>query len=101
MKAAQGAFEGWRDATPADRQKALLKLADGNESRAEELVKTESDNTGKPLALTALGYTSQFVDRFTADEGGVPGHVLPGGLALQHPRRPGEASWATSSSCWL
>ncbi len=52
MKAAQGGFEKWRDATPADRQKALLKLADGIESRLDEVVRTESDNTGKPLALT-------------------------------------------------
>ena len=52
MKAAEGGFEKWRDATPADRQKALLKLADGIESRAEEFVKTESENTGKPLGLT-------------------------------------------------
>jgi betaine-aldehyde dehydrogenase len=52
MKAAEGGFEKWRDATPGDRQKALLKLADGIESRAEEFVRTESENTGKPLGLT-------------------------------------------------
>jgi betaine-aldehyde dehydrogenase len=52
MRAAEGGFEKWRDATPADRQKALLKLADGIESRAEEFVRTESENTGKPVALT-------------------------------------------------
>ncbi|MEP6665828.1 MAG: aldehyde dehydrogenase family protein, partial [Nocardioidaceae bacterium] len=53
MKAASKAFETWRDATPADRQKALLKLADAMEARADEFVRVESENTGKPLGLTA------------------------------------------------
>ncbi|MFI7606608.1 gamma-aminobutyraldehyde dehydrogenase [Micromonospora sp. NPDC049366] len=53
MTAAAGAFEGWRDATPAERQKALLKLADAVESRAAELVDAEVRNTGKPRQLTA------------------------------------------------
>jgi betaine-aldehyde dehydrogenase len=53
MQAAAGAFEGWRDTTPSDRQRALLKLADAVEARAEELVAAESRNTGKPLGLTA------------------------------------------------
>ncbi|MGZ4501245.1 MAG: aldehyde dehydrogenase family protein, partial [Nocardioidaceae bacterium] len=52
MKAAEQAFEEWGDSTPADRQKALLKIADALESRAAEFVKAESANTGKPLALT-------------------------------------------------
>ena len=53
MRAAAGAFEGWRDTTPSDRQRALLKFADAVEARAEELVAAESRNTGKPLGLTA------------------------------------------------
>ena len=53
MRAAEQAFETWRDATPAERQRALLKLADAMEDRAEEFVRVESENTGKPLALTA------------------------------------------------
>jgi betaine-aldehyde dehydrogenase len=53
MQAAAGAFEGWRDTTPSDRQRALLKLADAVEARAQELVAAESRNTGKPLGLTA------------------------------------------------
>ena len=52
MKAAETAFEDWGDSTPGERQKALLKIADALESRAEEFVKVESDNTGKPLGLT-------------------------------------------------
>ncbi|SCL28118.1 betaine-aldehyde dehydrogenase [Micromonospora nigra] len=52
MRAAATAFEGWRDTTPAERQRALLKLADAVESRAAELVDAEVRNTGKPRQLT-------------------------------------------------
>ncbi|WP_203336685.1 gamma-aminobutyraldehyde dehydrogenase [Nocardioides limicola] len=61
--AAGRAFEGWRDSTPADRQRALLKLADAMESRADELVAAESQNTGKPLALTAEEEVPPMVDQ--------------------------------------
>jgi betaine-aldehyde dehydrogenase len=53
MDAAATAFQTWRDTTPGERQRALLKLADAIESRADELVALECANTGKPLALTA------------------------------------------------
>ena len=36
-------------ATPAERQQALLKIADAFEARAEELIAAESENTGKPI----------------------------------------------------
>ncbi len=52
MSAAATAFEQWRDSTPSERQRAILKIADALESRAEELVAIESQNTGKPLAIT-------------------------------------------------
>ncbi len=52
MEAASTAFESWRDTTPSERQKALLKLADAIEARAEEFVAVESRNTGKPIGLT-------------------------------------------------
>jgi betaine-aldehyde dehydrogenase len=50
--AAADAFPGWRDATPAERSLALLRIADEFEANAEQLVETESKNTGKPKALT-------------------------------------------------
>ncbi|MDT5033713.1 MAG: betaine-aldehyde dehydrogenase [Actinoplanes sp.] len=53
MAAAAKAFDGWRDSTPAQRQRALLKFADAVEARADELVAAESQNTGKPIGLTA------------------------------------------------
>jgi betaine-aldehyde dehydrogenase len=53
MRAAATAFEQWRDTTPSDRQRAMLKFADAVEAHADELVAAESQNTGKPLGLTA------------------------------------------------
>jgi betaine-aldehyde dehydrogenase len=52
FRAAEKAFETWRDSTPSERQLALLRLADAIEERAEELVRAESENTGKPFGLT-------------------------------------------------
>jgi betaine-aldehyde dehydrogenase len=52
FKAAERAFESWRDTTPSERQRALLRIADAIEERAEELVDVESRNTGKPKQLT-------------------------------------------------
>ncbi|MGW4461100.1 gamma-aminobutyraldehyde dehydrogenase [Micromonospora sp. NPDC004704] len=64
MTAAATAFESWRDVTPADRQRALLKLADAVESRAAELVDAEVRNTGKPRQLTADEELPPSVDEF-------------------------------------
>src|SRR6266508_1913226 len=52
VKAAGKAFETWRDTTPAERQLALLRIADSLERRAEEVIAAESQNTGKPIGLT-------------------------------------------------
>src|SRR3954470_8859886 len=43
MAAAAAAFPVWRDKTPSERQKALLKIADAFEARADELVAVESE----------------------------------------------------------
>ena len=50
--AADVAFRTWRRTTPAQRQKALLDLADLVEEHAEELIECEVRNTGKPRGLT-------------------------------------------------
>jgi len=63
MKAASGAFFDWRDSTPSERQRALLKIADAFESRADELIAIESENCGKPLALTATEEVPPMVDQ--------------------------------------
>ena len=62
-EAAQSGFETWRDSTPSDRQQALLKIADAIEERAEELVAAESQNTGKPIALTMSEEIPPMVDQ--------------------------------------
>jgi betaine-aldehyde dehydrogenase len=63
MAAAAAAFPAWRDTTPSERQKALLKIADAIEARAEEIVAVESENTGKPLGLTASEELPPMVDQ--------------------------------------
>ena len=63
MRAAARAFEGWRDTTPSVRQRALLRIADALEARAEEFVAAESRNTGKPIGLTASEELPPMVDQ--------------------------------------
>jgi betaine-aldehyde dehydrogenase len=53
MRAAASAFEVWRATTPSERQRALLRIADAIEARADQVVDIECRNTGKPRALTA------------------------------------------------
>jgi betaine-aldehyde dehydrogenase len=62
-RAAAAAFETWRDSTPSNRQVALLKFADAIEARAEELIAVESENTGKPLALTRSEEIPPMIDQ--------------------------------------
>ncbi len=63
MKAAANAFESWRDTTPSERQRALLKIADAIENNVEKLVAIESKNTGKPIALTTSEEIPPMVDQ--------------------------------------
>src|SRR5699024_3050129 len=51
MVAADRAFDEWAGATPAQRQLALFRIADELESRIDEVVKVESADTGKPIAM--------------------------------------------------
>jgi len=52
LDAASAGFETWRDSTPAERQRALLRIADAVEARADEIIAAECRNTGKPLEVT-------------------------------------------------
>jgi betaine-aldehyde dehydrogenase len=63
VASAAEAFPGWRDATPAERSLALLRIADALETRADEFVKAESQNTGKPVGLTASEEIPPMVDQ--------------------------------------
>jgi betaine-aldehyde dehydrogenase len=51
-RAAARAFESWRDVTPSERQRALLRFADAMEARGEEIIAAECENTGKPIGMT-------------------------------------------------
>ncbi len=62
IAAAKTAFESWYDSTPKDRQLALLKLADRIEENAEELVRIEAENVGKPYEVTMSEEIPPIVD---------------------------------------
>jgi betaine-aldehyde dehydrogenase len=63
MAAAAAAFPEWRDATPSQRSLALFRIADALEARAEDLVRVESANTGKPVAVTLSEEIPPLVDQ--------------------------------------
>ncbi len=54
VSAAHRAFDGWRETTPMERSRMLLRLADRIEAEAETFARLESLNCGKPYAR-ALG----------------------------------------------
>ncbi|MFC4071022.1 gamma-aminobutyraldehyde dehydrogenase [Actinoplanes subglobosus] len=82
MTAASTAFQQWRDTTPGERQRALLKFADAIEARADELVAAESQNTGKPLGLTASEELPPAIDHLRFFAGAA--RVLEGRSAGQY-----------------
>ena len=63
MKAAASAFEVWKESTPGERQKAINKIADAIEDRSEELIGIESENTGKPIAVTRAEEIGPMLDQ--------------------------------------
>ncbi len=87
--AAARAFPGWREATPSDRQQALLRLADAVQARAQELVELEAQNTGKPFALTASEEIPPMVDQIRFFAGAA--RVLEGRSAGEY--LAGHTSW--------
>jgi len=85
FSAASDAFPGWRDSTPSQRQRALLKIADEIEDRQSEVIDIECRNTGKPISLTTSEEVPPMVDqiRFFAGaarnlEGKSAGEYMPG-----------------------
>ena len=63
LRAAATAFESWRDSTPAERSRAMLRFADAVERRADEFVAAETRNTGKPVALAVTDELPPSVDQ--------------------------------------
>src|SRR5436190_9517894 len=71
VAAARQAFEGtWRDSTPSERQRALLKVADLVEEHGEELGRLESENVGKVYSLTMSEEIPVIADNFRFFAGG-------------------------------
>jgi betaine-aldehyde dehydrogenase len=79
----------WGEATPSQRQQALLKFADAVQSRAEQFVHLESENTGKPYALTASEELPAMVDQIRFFAGAA--RVLEGRAAGEY--MAGHTSW--------
>ena len=88
-RAAAAAFVGWRDVTPSERSRMLLKLADAVEQRAEQFVEAEGRNTGKPLALTRSEEIPPMVDQIRFFAGAA--RVLEGRAAGEY--MAGHTSW--------
>jgi betaine-aldehyde dehydrogenase len=63
VEAARAGFAEWGQATPSERSLAMLRIADAIESRADELARLETDNTGKPLALVLSEEVPPAVDQ--------------------------------------
>jgi len=87
--AAARAFETWRDTTPAERQRALLRIADAIEARADEFVALEAENTGKPLALTTSEEIPPMLDQIRFFAGAA--RVLEGRATGEY--MAGHTSW--------
>ncbi|MCU1352744.1 MAG: Aldehyde Dehydrogenase, partial [Acidimicrobiales bacterium] len=85
-RAAQAAFEDWRETTPSERQRALLRFADLVEAHADELIGLEVENTGKPTGLTASEEVPPMVDqiRFFAGAARVLGGLSAGEYMAGH-----------------
>jgi betaine-aldehyde dehydrogenase len=89
FRAAASAFESWRDTTPSERSRMLLKLADAIEDRAEDFVQVEGRNTGKPLALTRSEEIPPMLDQIRFFAGAA--RVLEGLSAGEY--LAGHTSW--------
>lgn len=87
--AASRAFAEWGSTTPSERQQALLRIADAIEARADEIVRLESENTGKIHALTASEEIPPMVDQLRFFAGAA--RVLEGRAAAEY--LAGHTSW--------
>jgi 1-pyrroline dehydrogenase len=65
VAAAKKAYdETWSDATPGERMRALLKMADIVEEHGDEIGRLEAENVGKVLALTMSEEIPVIADQF-------------------------------------
>ena len=62
VAAGRAAFPGWRERTPGERARVLLRLADLVEANADELTRLEVEETGRPTATMRDGELPFAVD---------------------------------------
>ncbi|CAM3992289.1 gamma-aminobutyraldehyde dehydrogenase [Janibacter anophelis] len=86
---ADRAFAEWGETTPGERQSAMLKFADALEARADDLIRIEGENTGKPHALTASEEVPVMCDQLRFFAGAA--RVLEGKSAGEYMK--GHTSW--------
>lgn len=84
--AARAAVANWAGATPADRSRALLRIAASIESRARDLVTDECRNTGKPRRSMMRDEIPHIVDvvRFFAGTARMLGGLSTGEYVRGH-----------------
>ncbi|MFB7657226.1 MULTISPECIES: aminobutyraldehyde dehydrogenase [unclassified Streptomyces] len=81
-RAAAAAFERWSATTPAERQRALLRIADAMEARADDLVTAEAGDTGKPPELFETEELPAVIDTLRYFAG--VARNLPGAAAAEY-----------------
>ena len=84
LQSAATAFEEWRETTPSERSRALLRAADALEQRADEFVAAECRNTGKPVGLTASEELPPAIDQLRFFAGAA--RMLEGRAAAEYMR---------------
>ncbi|MGQ5639916.1 MULTISPECIES: aminobutyraldehyde dehydrogenase [unclassified Streptomyces] len=87
-RAAQDAFPRWSATTPAQRQSALLGIADAVERESDALTRAEVTDTGKPRALFRADELPAIVDVLRYFAGAA--RNLPGAAAAEY--TPGRTS---------
>ncbi|MGW3205582.1 aminobutyraldehyde dehydrogenase [Streptomyces sp. NPDC001135] len=87
-RAAQRAFDGWSATTPAQRQTALLRIADSLERQADAVADAEVTDTGKPRVLFLMDELPAVVDVLRYFAGAA--RNLPGAAAAEY--TPGRTS---------
>ncbi|ASO19826.1 Gamma-aminobutyraldehyde dehydrogenase [Actinoalloteichus hoggarensis] len=105
LRRAESAQETWAGTTPADRQRALLKLADSVEDAAADFVFAECAMTGKPVRQVVEEELPQAVDqiRFFAGaarvlDGTAGGEYLAGHASMLHSEPLGVCAQVTPHS---
>ena len=89
VAAAQRAFETWSQATPRQRQAALLELADILLAHADELAELEALDAGKPISVVRPEELEHGIDNLRFFAGAA--RLLEGRAAGEY--MPGRTSW--------